>query len=121
MVDALGNPLDFILTGGQRHDVTQAPALLQGRQCDYVIADKAYDADTFLELVEAMGAIPVIPARKNRTTERFYDHHLYRERQLVECFINKIKWFRRIFARFDKLASRYLGFLTFVATLIWLR
>jgi len=121
VVDALGNPLDFILTGGQRHDVTQAPALRQGRQGDYVVADKASDADTFLEQIEQMGTIPVIPARKNRTEARYYDHHLYRERHLVECFINKIKWFRHIFARFDKLASRYLGFLTFVATLIWLR
>jgi len=121
VVDALGNPLDFVLTAGQRHDVTQAPTLLHGRHCDYVIADKAYDADPLLELIDAMGAIPVIPARQNRTEPRDYDLHLYRERHLVECFINKVKWFRHIFARFDKLASRYLGFLAFVATLIWLR
>ena len=68
-----------------------------------------------------MGAIPVIPARKNRTEPRPYDDHLYKERHLVECFINKIKWYRRIFARFDKLAKRFLGFLSFVSALIWLR
>jgi transposase len=121
IVDALGNPLDFVLTAGQAHDVTQASTLLKGRQADYVIADKGYDADAFIEVIEAMGAIPVIPARKNRTEPRYYDVHLYKERHLVECFINKIKWYRRIFARFDKLAKRFLGFLAFVATLIWLR
>ncbi len=50
-----------------------------------------------------------------------YDHHLYKERHLVECFINKIKHYRRIFSRFDKLAQRYLGFLSLAGALIWLR
>jgi transposase len=121
VVDALGNPLDFILTGGQVSDITQAPTLLAGYRADYVIADKGYDADDFIQLVADMDAIPVIPARKNRIQSRDYDTHLYRERHVVECFFNKIKWFRRIFARFDKLDTRYSGFLSFVATLIWLR
>ena len=121
VVDALGNPLDFVLTAGQAHDVTQGPTLLEGRQADYVSADKGYDFDAFIEVVEAMGALPVIPARKNRTEPRYYDLHLYKERHLVECFINKIKWYRRIFSRFDKLAKRFLGFLAFVSALIWLR
>jgi transposase len=121
LVDALGNPLEFVLTAGQAHDVKQGPVLLQGRHCEYVIADKAYDADDFIQCIADMGAIPVIPARKNRTQPRPYDAHLYKERHLVECFINKLKWYRRIFSRFDKLATHFLGFLSFVATLIWLR
>lgn len=121
VVDALGNPLDFVLTAGQAHDVKQAPALLAGRRTDYVIADKGYDSDALLEFIEQMGAIPLIPARKNRTETRHIDWHLYKERHLVECFINKIKWYRRIFSRFDKLAKHFLGFLSFVASLIWLR
>ena len=121
VVDALGNPLDFVLTAGQAHDVTQAPTLLQGRRTDYVIADKGYDSAALLELIEQMGAIPVIPARKNRTEPRPIDTHLYKERHLIECFINKIKWYRRIFARFDKLDKHFLGFLSFVSALIWLR
>lgn len=110
-----------MLTGGQRHDITQAPILLQGLRCDYVIGDKGYDDDHLIQLIQDMGAIPVIPARKNRTQARDYDHHLYKERHLVECFFNKIKWFRRIFSRFDKLDRSFTGFLAFVATLIWLR
>jgi transposase len=121
IVKSFGNPLDFVLTAGQRHDVKQAPALLAGRRCEYVIADKGYDADRLLDLIDAMGAIPVIPACQNRTEPRFYDAHLYKERHLVECFINKIKWYRRLFSRFDKLAKHFLGFLSFVASLIWLR
>lgn len=121
MVDALGNPLKLRLTAGQRHESTQAQALLQGLQCDAVIGDKGYDHDRLLELIDAMGATPVIPPRKHRTQLRDYDKHLYKARHLVECFFNKLKWFRRIFSRFDKLDRSYLGFLKFVSTLIWLK
>lgn len=120
-MDALGNPLKYILTGGQRHDVTQAQALLEAYQFDRAIADKAYDADELLAFIAEKGAEAVIPPKANRTEERDYDKHAYKERHLVECFINKIKWYRRVFSRFDKLSSRYLGFLSFVACLIWLR
>lgn len=120
-VDALGNPLRFRLTAGQRHDITQAEALLPLESFGFLIADKSYDAEPFLQTVVARGAEAVIPPRSNRKTPRDYDKHLYRERQLAECFVNKIKHYRRIFARFDKLDRCYLGFLSFVAALIWLR
>ena len=81
----------------------------------------AEDAIGFLQLIIQSGAIPVIPPRKNRIEQRDYDTHLYKERHLVECFINKVKHFRRIFSRFEKLASCFLGFLSFVGTLNWLR
>ena len=120
-VDALGNPLRFLVTAGQRHDITQAKAMIQGYACEYVIADKSYDSNDFIQSIVASGALPVIPPRANRKQSREYDEYLYRERHLVECFINKIKHYRRIFSRFDKLAKRYLGFLSFVGALIWLR
>jgi len=120
-VDALGNPLRTLLTGGQRHDITQAKALILGYTSEYVIGDKGYDSFDFIGVIEANGAIAVIPPRANREKSRDYDTHLYKERHLVECFINKIKWYRRIFSRFDKLAARYFGFLCFVSSLIWLR
>jgi len=120
-VDALGNPLRFRLTGGQNHDITQAAELVEGYESEYVIADTAYDALAFLEMIENQGAVAVIPPRKNRRDIREYDKHLYKERHLVECFIGKIKHYRRIFSRFEKLAVRYLGFLSFVGALIWLR
>lgn len=120
-VDALGNPLRLILTAGQRHDITQAEPLIAGYKGKQVIADKSYDADSFRLAIKAMEAEAVIPPRANRTQQYDYDTHLYKERHLVECFINKVKHYRRVFSRFDKLANRYLGFLSFVAALIWLR
>lgn len=80
------------------------------------------DANHFLRFItEQKEAEPVIPPSARRTEPHDYDDHPYRERHLVECFINKIKHYRRIFSRFDKLASRYLGFLYFVGVLVWLR
>ena len=120
-VDGLGNPLRFRLTAGQRHDITQAQALICGSNVNHVIADKGYDSVELLQFIQDMGATPVIPPRSNRKLQRDYDEHLYKERHLVECFINKIKHYRRIFSRFDKLDSRYMGFLSFASALIWLR
>ena len=120
-VDALGNPLRFTLTGGERYDITQAEALIEDYEFERVIADRSYDSDKFLLVISEKGAEAVIPPRKNRKESREYDKHLYKERHLVECFIGKIKHFRRIFSRYDKLAKRYLGFLSFASALIWLR
>ncbi len=120
-VDGLGNPLRFTLTPGQQHDITQAAALISGYRSEYVIADKGYDARSFIDHLAEAGMVAVIPARANRKAPRDYDRHLYRERHVVECFIGKMKHYRRVFSRFDKLASRYLGFLQFAAVLIWLR
>ena len=120
-VDALGNPLRLILTAGQRNDCTQAAALIAGFETDYVIADKGYDTDDFRLVIKEQEATAVIPSKRNRKEPYEYDEHLYKERHLVECFINKIKHFRRVFSRFDKLASRYFGFLSFTSAFIWLR
>ena len=120
-VDALGNPLRLTLTAGQRHDITQAEALVIDLESEFVIADRSYDSDDFVQFIITNGAIPVIPPRSNTKALREYDEHLYQERHLVECFINKIKHYRRIFSRFEKLDSRYLGFLHFAGALIWLR
>ena len=120
-VDALGNPLKFILTPGQRHDITQAEALTGDFRPAAVPADKGYDSEPYRQYLKERGTLPVIPPRSGRKNPQDYDRHLYRERHLVECFINKIKHFRRIFSRFDKLSARYLSFLHFVGALIWLR
>lgn len=120
-VDALGNPLRLILTAGQSHDSAQAGALIEGFEPQALIADKGYDSDALIKSVTARGIEAVIPPKKNRKEQREYDRHLYRERHLVECFIGKIKHYRRVFSRFEKLSKNYLGFLSFVSALIWLR
>ena len=121
LVDALGNPLKFILTPGQRNDITQATALIQDIVNTGVIADKGYDSNAFVEELEKKGCIPVIPSKRNRKQPRNYDEHLYKERHLIECFFGKIKHFRRVFSRFDKTADSFMAFLNFVGALIWLR
>jgi len=120
-VDALGNPLRLLLTGGQRADSTQAIALLQGFDFDAVLADRGYDTDKILDFIAQNGAEAIIPAKKNRLIQRDTDWHTYKVRHLVECFINKIKHYRRIFSRFEKFASRFMSFLSFASALIWLR
>jgi transposase len=120
-VDALGNPLRFLLTGGECHDSPQAGALIEGYEPQALIADKGYDSGPLVEALAAAGIAAVIPPRVNRTEQREYDRHLYRERHLIECFINKIKHYRRVFSRFEKLSKNYLGFLSFVSALVWLR
>ena len=86
-----------------------------------LIADKGYDSDPLIKSVAARGIEVVIPPKKNRLVQREYDRHLYHERHLIECFINKIKHYRRVFSRFEKLSKNYLGFLSFVSALVWLR
>ena len=121
VVDALGLALRFTLTPGQRHDITQASKLLEGFENANIIADKGYDSNALIEQIKEQNCTPVIPSRRNRKNPRTYDEHLYKERHLIECFFNKIKHFRRVFSRFDKKASSFLGFLAYASLILWLR
>ncbi len=119
--DALGNALRFILTGGQRNDITQAEELIENFTADYVIADKGYDAEAFVLKLKERNSEAVIPSRVKNKVQRKTDEHLYKERHLIENQIGKLKQFRRVFSRFDKLAKNYLSFIYFASTVIWLR
>lgn len=79
-----------------------------------VIADKDYDTNALLTLIEKQNSVAIIPPKKNRKIRREYDAHIYKERHLIECFLGKIKHFRRVFSRFDKTANVFMGFLYFV-------
>ena len=116
VVDALGNPLKFILTPGQRNDI-----LSMGIDSEAMAGDKAYDANEYIDYLNNKGCTPAIPSRNNRKIPREYDEHIYKERNKIECFFGKIKHFRRVFSRYDKAARSYLSFIYFVSTLIWLR
>jgi transposase len=119
-VDALGNPLRWILTGGEVADITQAPALIEGLSTAAVIGDKGYDADALVTRIHAAGAEAVIPPRSNRTEQRAYDRHLYKDRNLVERFFNRLKQFRRMATRYEKLARNFVSLLNLVCAYIWL-
>ena len=119
-VEALGNPLRLRLSEGQAADIREAPELIQGLAAQAVVGDKGYDADEFVRTIEAQGAQAVIPPRKNRTEQRDYDRHLYKDRNLVERFFNRIKQFRRLATRYEKLAQNFLSMLYLVCAYIWL-
>jgi transposase len=121
LVDALGNPVEFILTGGQEADVTQARPLMQGHRAGAVIADKAYDSDAVVGAAKSQGAEAVIPSKKNRNVPRDYDKHLYKERKKVEWFINLLKQYRRVATRYEKTARNFLGFVHVASIIILLR
>ena len=120
-VDALGNPLRFILTGGQVGDITQANGLIAGVPGEHLIADKAYDGDDFRAHLDDAGMVAVIPSNRSRAQAIPHDAELYKERHLVECFINKIKHFRRIATRYEKTSTAYMAMLFLVGAIIWLR
>lgn len=121
LVNGIGNPLRALLTPGQAADSPQVPTLFDQFSASFAILDKAYDTDAVLAFFENQGTIPVIPPKANRVVQRDYDRQLYKERNLIECFIGKIKQFRRVFSRFDKYARSYLHFIHFACVLIWLR
>jgi transposase len=109
------------LTGGERSDFVAALDLLEGYKPQAVLADRGYDSDTVVEAVKELGAIAVIPPKKNRRVQREYDTHLYKERNLIERLFNKLKHFRRIATRYDKLDVTFLGFLYLAGLYLWLK
>jgi len=115
----LGNPIRFILTGGQRNDITQIEGLLEGLKTGHVLADKGYDGQRAMDAIAAAEAKPVVPRRKTTATWRTFDAALYKGAKPDRTFFNRIKHFRRIATRYDKLARNYAGFLNLVAALKW--
>jgi transposase len=121
LVDALGNPLAFLLTPGQTHDLVGADALLPQMAADILIADKAFDADPRVrEPLAAAGKSAVIPPRQNRLTPPDFDRDLYKTRHLIENFFCKLKQFRAIATRYDKTARNFLAAIHLAAAIIWL-
>lgn len=119
-VEALGNPVRIRLTGGQAADITEAAALIKGIEAQCVIADKGYDADAFVDLIETQGAQVVNPPRSHRLTQRVYDRHLYKDRNLVERFFCRLKPFRRTATRYEKLSQNFMSMLSLAYACIWL-
>jgi len=120
-VDENGLPVRLMLTAGQAHDVTAAPALLADLKCRHVVADRGYDARWLVELIRASGAKAHIPTSKDRLVQRSVSRRIYRQRNLVERFFNKLKHFRRIATRFDKLARNFLAAVALASARLWMR
>ena len=119
--DALGNPVRLIGSPGQRNDIAFAHELIEGFAPDVTIADKGYDADHLCDRIAETGGEVVIPPKRNRTFKRPYDADLYKERNIIERFFNKLKQFRRVATRYDKLLANFMGFVKLAAIAIWLK
>lgn len=104
-IDWVGRPLRLIITEEQVADTSCANKLIENLPTKSVIADKGYDADALVQAIRATGARAVIPPRSNRVRKRRYSRKEYRTRNLVERFFNRIKHFRRVATRYDKLAD----------------
>ena len=130
--DAHGRPVTTHLTGGRRHDLigTGPPfgkgSLRTGRRGRprwkpaAVIADKAYSAAWLLEALRRKGIAPIIPSRSDQPENPDFDREAYRKRNLIERLVGKLKQFRRVATRCDKLAAHYLAFVQLVS-IVWLR
>jgi len=121
LADALGRPLRFCITAGQAHDITAAPALLEGQQADAVLADKAYDSNGLREKIAQMDAQAVIPSKRNRKVFIPHDTELYKQRNRIERCFSRLKHFRRFATRYDRRTIHFTGFIYLAATMLWLR
>ena len=121
IVDALGNPLVVSLTGGHVHDINEAAGLVAQVKPKALLADKGYDSDGLIEILNVRHIRPVIPPKSNRKVKRDCDFALYRERNLVERFFNIIKHFRAIATRYEKTARNFLAGLHLICALSWLK
>jgi transposase len=121
LVDGLGNPIDFRLMPGQRHDSCGVMALLEGLSFAAFLGDKAFDNDKLRAELHARGAKAVIPPRRNRKVAIDYDRAMYKWRHLVENFFARIKEFRRIATRYEKTDTSFSAIIFLASTILALR
>ena len=122
VVDRNGLPVRLALTPGQDHDNALATDLLANlKPRSLVLADRAYDADAIRKLVNDQDAFANIPPKRNRKDPICFSPFLYKARNRIERFFNKMKHFRRIATRYDKLAANYLAALKLASVRLWLR
>ncbi len=122
LVDANGLPVVLKLTPGQAHDGRSAADMLDGlSEGQILLADRAYDSDALRETMDKRGAWACIKPISSRKETPAFSPFLYRYRNLVERFFNKLKHFRAIATRFEKLPENYLALVKLAAIRIWLR
>ena len=122
MTDDDGLPVKLAITPGQTHDIRAAAELLSDiRKGQMVLADRAYDADWLRNLIFEQGGWANIPPKSNRKSPICFSPWLYKQRNLVERFFNKLKYYRRIATRYDKLGSSFLAMVKLASIRLRLR
>lgn len=122
LVNQDGLPLRIVLSAGQASDKAAVAALIDGLPpAQALVADRGYDAQAILDLVRDRGGCAHIPTQRDRKIQRSVDPTIYRQRNQVERFFCKLKHFRRVATRFDKLARNFLAAVLLASTRLWLR
>jgi transposase len=123
LVDGLGNPIRLIFTSGEVHDSIVAVPLIEGFNLSHsaVLGDKAFGTVEILSYIRSQGGTVVIPPKSNIREPWECDYYRYKERHLVECFFNKLKHYRRIATRYDKLSAMFQAFTYLACIMIWLK
>jgi transposase len=121
--DALGYPVGFILTGANVSDFDQCKPLLKAhlRPQAFALMDKGYDSDAIRAYVNQLGGVAVIAVNSSRSQKPAFDEHLYRERHRIENLFARLKAFRRIATRYEKLHSTFAAMVSLACLLIWLK
>ncbi|MGE0526881.1 MAG: IS5 family transposase [Bdellovibrionales bacterium] len=121
--DAHGNPIDFEITGGETHDSQAAPEIIRKvGKAENFIADKGYDSESIREEARGQGMNPVIPRKSNsKKPNPEFDSFLYKMRHLVENLFARLKHFRSIATRFEKLARNFKALVYLACSIVWLR
>ena len=116
----MGNPIHFALTAGNEHDCVRALDLLSQVEIESsnILAGKAYGSSKIREYITSRKAFYTIPPKSNTKEQWEYDRWLYMERHLIECFFNKIKHFRKLATRYDKLTTSFIAFIYCAAIFI---
>lgn len=120
VVDKRGRPLRIKITSGQRNDNLFAKILLGGRKSKYVIADTAYDTNAIRQFLKKRRERAAIPSYKRRIKPPSYNKRIYKKRNLVERFFQRIKSFRRIATRYEKSLIAYKAMVVIACILVWI-
>jgi len=120
VTDALGNPVHLFLTPGNINDCAVAVKLLSGVSLSgsTVLGDKAYGTNEIREYIESQDASYCIPPKSNTANPWECDYYHYKERHVIECFFNKLKQYRRIATRYEKLSRNFLSFVLLASAMI---
>ena len=120
LADAKGRLLSILLTGGQAHDCPPAQRLIRRtKAAKKLLADKAYDSAELRQWLTERGTKPVIPNTSNRKQPFSFSKKTYRQRHLIENAFCRLKDFRRVFTRYDRLARNFLASVCLAAAIVW--
>ncbi len=122
--DSHGNPIDFEITGGEVHDSQAASKVIDkvGFEAKNIVADKGYDSDEIRAYIWSRGGRAIIPRRSNSKRENLgFDSHIYKRRHLVENLFARLKHYRGIATRFDKLARNFRAMVFIACSIIWIK